>query len=426
MAHAKTCQRPISLERRLAVTCLVAGLLATGLAGCAAGPDFQRPSTPDVARYTATPVTDRTASAPMQLGETQRLVEGLAIETQWWRSLGSPALDGLIADALHASPALANLSANMRQAQELLAAQAGSTQYPQADIALGSQRQQISPSSQGLSGDGRQFNLHNAGVGVHYNLDLAGGNRRALEALAARVDYRRFELNTARLTLAGNLATAAITRARLAAQLDVTATILRMQNEQLRLAHERVRIGQASPDEALSLQTEAEQTRAKLPELRKQLQQTEHLLAVLAGRAPGARGVPGFTLENFTLPAELPLVVPSELVRRRPDIQAAEALLQAANADYGVAVAKLYPQINLSASLGSQALTSGALFGGGSAVWGLLRNSPSLFLMQGCLLKKGPRSPLSMPQQPIIRASYWSLCVTSPIPCARCKAMHRS
>jgi outer membrane protein TolC len=163
-----------------------------------------------VARYTATPVADRTASAPTQFGETQRLVEGLPIETQWWQSLGSSALDGLINEAFHVSPTLASISANLRQAQELLAAQAGSTQYPQVDVALGSQRQQMSPSSQGLSGDARQFSLYNASVGVHYNLDLAGGNRRALEALAARADYRRFELNAARLALAGNMATAAL------------------------------------------------------------------------------------------------------------------------------------------------------------------------------------------------------------------------
>ncbi|HUG58576.1 MAG TPA: efflux transporter outer membrane subunit, partial [Candidimonas sp.] len=263
-------------------------------------------------------------------------------------------------------------SANLRQAQELFAAHAGSTQYPQIDVALGSQRQQMSPSSQGLNGDARQFSLYNASVGMHYNLDLAGGNRRALEALAARADYRRFELNAARLTLAGNIATAAITHARLAVQLKAITAIVRAQDEQLRLAHERMRIGQAAPDEVLSLQAQVEQTRAELPTLRKQLQQTQHLLAVLAGRAPGAGGVPAFTLTEFTLPTELPLVVPSELVHHRPDIQAAEALLHAANADYGVAVAKLYPQINLSASLGSQALSAGALFGGGSAVWSLV------------------------------------------------------
>jgi NodT family efflux transporter outer membrane factor (OMF) lipoprotein len=372
MGHAKTRQDPIGTRSRLAATCIMTGLVAAGLTGCAAGPDFQRPAAPDATRYTSTSMADRTASASTRFGEAQRLVEGLPIETQWWRGLGSSELDGLINEAFQVSPTLATVSAKLRQAQELHDAHAGSTEYPHVDALLGAQRQQMSPSSQGLSGDTRQFSLYNSSVGVHYNLDLAGGNRRALEALAARADYRRFELNAAHLTLAGNTATAAITRARLAAQLEATSTIVLAQDEQLRLAHERVRIGQASPDELLSLQAQAEQTRAELPALRKQLLQTEHLLAVLVGRAPGAGGIPAFTLADFTLPVELPLVVPSELVRRRPDIQAAEALLHAANADYGVAVAKLYPQINLSANLGSQALTTGALFGGGSAVWSLV------------------------------------------------------
>ena len=93
---------------------------------------------------------------------------------------------------------------------------------------------------------------------------------------------------------------------------------------------------------------------------------------MLAGRAPGKEGLPSFSLDEFSLPTVLPLVVPSELVRARPDIQAAEAVLHTANAEYGVAVANLYPQLNLSANLGSQALTTGALFGSGSAVWSLV------------------------------------------------------
>lgn len=372
MAHTKTHKNPVRLPSRLSATHFLAGLVVTGLTGCAVGPDFQRPSAPDTTSYTAESVVDRTAFAPALFGEEQKLVEGLPIATQWWRGLGSSALDALIDDALQGSPTLASLDANLRQARELLAASAGSTQYPQVDAVLGTQRQQMSPSSQGLSGDAAPFSLYNASVGVHYNLDLAGGNRRALEALAARTDYRRFELNAARLSLAGNIATSAISRARIAAQLDGTTAILLAQEEQLQLAHERMRIGQVSPDEVLSLQAQAEQTRAELPALRKQLQQTEHRLAVLAGRAPGAGNIPAFVLTDFTLPTELPLVVPSELVRQRPDIQAAEALLHAANADYGVAVAKLYPQLKLSANIGSQALTTGALFGGGSAVWSLV------------------------------------------------------
>lgn len=89
----------------------MAALAATGLIGCAAGPDFQRPAAPKVASYTATPVAAQTVFSPPPLGETQRLVEGLPITTQWWRSLGSLALDGLIAEAFQASPTLASARA---------------------------------------------------------------------------------------------------------------------------------------------------------------------------------------------------------------------------------------------------------------------------------------------------------------------------
>lgn len=342
------------------------------LAGCAAGPDFARPAVPAVAEYTAAPVPGPTESAPMRLGAAQRFNADLPVAAHWWRGLKSPRLDALIEGALTANPSLAAARATLRQAQELHAARAGSTLYPQANAGLGAQRQRMSPSALGQTGEAREFGLYNASVGVHYKPDLAGGNRRALEALAARADYRRFELAAAQLTMAGRIAGAAIARARLAAQIDATAAILRAQEEQLRLAGERVRLGQAAPDETLALQALAEQTRAELPQLRKQMQQTEHLLAVLAGRTPAEGGIPEFTLAEFTLPAELPLSVPSALVRRRPDIQSAEALLHAANAEYGVAVARLYPQLDLNANLGSQALTAGALFGGGSAVWSLI------------------------------------------------------
>lgn len=372
MARTKANKANLAMKSRLATSSLPAALIVISLAGCTVGPDFRSPAPPDVTRYTATPVSQSTTLAPTQLGESQQLITGLPIKVQWWQNLDSPALNQLIEQAFKASPTLAAATAALRQYQELYAAQAGSSQYPQVDAGLGAQRQRFNPGALGQTGDAREFNLYNASVNVHYNLDLAGGNRRALEALAAQVDYRRYELDAARLSLAGNIATAAVTRARLAAEIEATAAMLRAQEDQLQITRERVRLGQAAPGEVLALQTQFEQTRAELPALRKQMQQSEHLLAVLAGRAPGAGGIPAFTLAGFRLPAELPLVVPSELVRRRPDIQASEALLHVANAEYGVAVAKLYPQINLSASLGSQALTTGALFGSGSAVWSLV------------------------------------------------------
>lgn len=368
--------RPLDMIRiRTSAGCIypLAVLVFTGLlTSCAVGPDFQQPAAPETGAYTAAPQPIQTVSAATALGGPQRLIEGMAISGLWWHELGSPKLDALIDTALQASPTLASSQAASRQAYELYAALSGSTRYPQVDATLNTQRQLSNPSALGQVGDAQTFTLYNTSVGVHYQLDLAGGNRRALEALAARSDYWRYQLAGTHLTLAANIVTTAVTQARLTAQIQATETILSAQEEQLRLTRERVRLGQAAADEVLALQTQVEQTRAGVPLLRQQRQQNEHLLAVLVGRAPGAGNLPAFTLNDFTLPSDLPLVVPSELVRRRPDIQAAQALLQAANAEYGVTVARLYPQINLSATLGSEALTIGTLFGSGSAVWSLI------------------------------------------------------
>lgn len=347
-------------------------ILGLWLAGCSAGPNFKRPEAPGVKNYTAGPAVQETVSAPVELGGAQRLVAGGPADPQWWQSLGSYRLDALIEQAFNRSPTLAEAQSRLRQAEELYAARSGSTRSPQVDMQVGAQRQRMSPSTQGLAGDPREFSLYNAGVGIHYNLDLAGGNRRALEGLAARTDYSRYQLAAARQSLAGNIANAAVTHGRLKAQIEATTVILNNQVNLIQLARERVRLGQAAPDEVHALQTQAEQTRAELPALRKQMQQTEHLLAVLVGQAPGTGGIPDFMLGEFALPSELPLVLPSELVHRRPDIMVAESLLHAANADYGVAVARLYPQINLSATFGSQALTPDTLFGSSSTIWSLV------------------------------------------------------
>ena len=372
---------------RTASGCMLLSL-AIVIAGCAAGPDFKPPSPPDVAQYTLAPSPEPTVSSPTLLGAAQRFSSEEGVSAQWWQSLGSPKLDALLEQAFQASPTLASATATLKQSQELYAAQAGATLYPQASASLGAQRQRSSPSALGQAGDAREFSLNNASVGVRYQLDLAGQNRRALESLAARADYRRYELEGARLTLAANIVATAITQARLGGQIKGTQAILRAQEEQLHLSRERLRLGQASPDDVLALQTQVEQTRAGLPLLHKLHQQNDHRLAVLAGKAPGAGGLPRFTLQEFRLAAELPLVLPSELVRHRPDIQAAQALLQAANADYGVAVAKMYPQINLSANLGSQALSAGALFGTGSAVWGLIGQITQPLLNPGLSAEK--------------------------------------
>ncbi|WP_457551592.1 efflux transporter outer membrane subunit [Desulfobacula sp.] len=340
--------------------------------GCAVGPSFETPAPPGVTAYTSTPLKTNLDFQPDPEGQGQKIIWEKKLQREWWQGLGSEQLNILVSKALAQNPTLTAAKATLRQANELYTARAGSTLYPQAEASLGGQRQRFNPQTLGQTGDAREFDLYNASVGVRYTFDPAGGNRSALEALAAKSDYRRFELEGARLTLETTIVTTVITQASLSMQIETMESILKSQREQLELTQESVRLGQKSPDVVAVLQTQLEQNRADLPLVRNRLEQNNHLLAVLTGQAPGAGIQPSFSLQDFTLPSELPLIVPSELVRARPDISGAEALLKAANAEYKVAVANLYPQLNLSADLGSQALTFGSLFDGGSAVWSLV------------------------------------------------------
>ncbi len=382
-------RRPFVLVVRAASRAVSrAASIAASLAGCATGPAFTRPAAPAVSVYTVNAMPTQTDSAPGAHGGSQRFVRTSADSTPWWRALGSPTLDTLIARALTESPTAVAAEATLRQSQELFAAQSGATRYPQADATLGAQRQRFNPAALGQNSEPREFGLFNASIGVRYKLDLFGGNRRALEALAARVDYRRYQWDAARLSLSAAIVGTAVTQAQLFAQIEATEAILRIDEEQLTIAQERLRLGAASPDEVLGQQQQRDQTRGSLPRQRQLVAQSAHLLATLAGREPGAAGLPTFAMSDLVLPTELPLVVPSELVRRRPDVQAAEALMHAANADYGAAVARLYPQINLSSSVGAQALSAGALFGGGTAIWSLVAQLTQPLLNSGLPAEK--------------------------------------
>lgn len=352
---------------------LIAGLVAgLSLTGCAAvGPNFNAPAAPGVATYNQHVAAKTDAAPDVALGSAQQFVAGQAVPSAWWQSFYSDKLDALVEQALSASPSLAAAQATLRQAQQTYAAQAGSTRYPVVSAKLGAQKQKTNNSGIGMAGGERIYELYNAGVNVTYNLDLFGGNKRSLEAYAAQADYQQYQLQGARLTLAANVVVTAMSQAQYDAQIKATEAIIAAQQQQLDIAHQRYQLGAITQSDLLSLQTVVAQTRATLPALHTRLAQTRTLLATLIGTTPAEAQLPQFTLADFSLPTELPVVIPSALVRQRPDIQASEALFHAASAQYGVAVASAYPQINLSANLGSQALAASSLFGAGSIVWGL-------------------------------------------------------
>lgn len=346
---------------------------SAALTGCSAvGPDFKAPAAPTATDYTRAGAPAATVATTVELGGTQRFTAGQAVAGDWWKAFGSTKLDDLVQQALAHSPTLAAAEATLRQAQQTYAAQAGSTLYPTVDAKLGASRNQINNAGRGQTGNTQTlYNLYNAGIDVSYTFDLFGGNRRSLETYAAQADYQRYQLAAARLTLAGNVVTTAFGQAQLAAQIEATEAILKAQENQLEITRKRFELGATAKADVLSLQTQVEQTRASLPPLHNKLEQADHLLAVLLGQAPSEVDIPRFALSDFALPADLPVVIPSELVRQRPDIQASTAMLHVATAQYGVAVADLYPKITLSGSVGKQALTTGALFGPGSLIWNI-------------------------------------------------------
>ena len=351
---------------------LLFSALGCGLAACSVGPDFHTPAAPGSAGYgvaaSGNVAPEPTVSVAVPIGAAQQFKPGEQVRADWWRLYRSPALDALIERALVASPTVASAAATLRNAQETLQAETSLRGYPKVDASLGANRQRISTAYFGNPNPTTNlFTLYNASVNVSYTFDFNGAISRGLEGVAAQIDYQTFQLEAARLALTSNVITAAVTEASLRAQIAATTDALDAQTRQLELVKKQFGLGGVSRSEVLTQETLVAQSAALLPPLRRQLSQARHQLAMLVGDAPDAT-LPEFDLASFSLPEELPLSIPSELVRQRPDIRAAEAQWHVASAQLGVATANLYPQLTLSASVGSQSLTQGAMFGPGSMV----------------------------------------------------------
>ena len=353
---------------RAALTAMV----FTVVTGCAVGPDFRPPDAPSVKGYTSAPLPAETASSPTKAGEAQHFVDGKEIAAEWWSLFRSESLDSLIRNALKDSPTIAAAQARLRESEENLRAREGTVYSPSFDGDFSVVRRKSTGASFGQpSSNPSTYTLYNATVNVSYTFDVFGGNRRELEALRAQVDYQRFLLEGSYLTLTANIATTAMKEASLRGQLRAIRETVSLLEKYLDIINTQYRVGAVSLSDVLAQRSQLAQVRATLPPLEKQLAQTRHQLAVLAGKLPGEGGLPEFELDSLVLPKDLPLSLPSSIVRQRPDIRASEALLHAACAQVGVATANLYPKITLSGSLGTNAVKIGDLFSSGSSIWSL-------------------------------------------------------
>jgi NodT family efflux transporter outer membrane factor (OMF) lipoprotein len=322
------------------------------LCGCAVGPDFHSPAAPDAQSCTRETIPAATQAA----GATQTIVAADSALPMWWTQFGSDALNRLVDTALQQSPTLDEARAKLVEARENYIAQAGATDFPAIDLKLSGSRQKVDPAAFGIPNvpNTGPFTLLNASVSVSYALDIFGGNRRALEALLAQTDYQRYELDAARLSLAGNVVSAAIRRAALQQQIELTRQLADAQARQLTIIEGRYAAGGVAQLDVRTQRTLLAQTRAQLPPLATQLAQADHQLAILLGVAPSRADFDDVTLDALHLPETVPVTLPSTLARERPDIRASEALLHRASANVGVATANLYPQFVVSAGVGSE------------------------------------------------------------------------
>ncbi|QOJ24878.1 MAG: efflux transporter outer membrane subunit [Gammaproteobacteria bacterium] len=324
--------------------CLISLLMSVG---CAVGPDFVRPDPPQTDRYV--PEGQSLEIVPVN-GQAQHFAQGAEIVADWWRLFQSPKLDALVQEAIDHNQNLQAAQASLRQSQENLRAGYGIF-YPQIDLAAGFSRQRFSAARFGSSASSI-FNLLTLSTTVSYALDVFGGQRRAVEGLGAQRDFQRYTVLATYLTLSGNIVNSVIARAAYAAQIAATRQLIGLQQEQIAISETQVKAGIVAYASIVDLKTRLAALEATLAPLEQKYSQAEHLLSALTGHAPGERTLEPVDLDDIMLPADLPLSLPSKLVRQRPDILAAEASVHENSANIGVATAELLPSFTLSGTYG--------------------------------------------------------------------------
>ena len=335
------------------------------LAGCAALPD------PNPGAQDNTP--------PKIAVEPVGALSPDAAPQAWWTLFNDPLLAQLERELDAGNLDLQRALAQVEQSQARLGV-AAAAQAVQLDGSGAYSRSRLSEYSRlaalGASTDpGDYWSL---GAGVSWELDLWGQLRQRTQAAGKRLLAQQYAHQGVRVSLSAELARSYLLLRGVQQQLRLAHRELEINRELLRLQESRRAQGVATDYETASARAAVASARARLPQLEEQRDQLMNALALLLGRAPEALND---RLEEGTgqpeLPSRLPVGVPSELARQRPDILAAEAQLQAATADVAAARADFYPRITLGLGAGLEAMDSADFGSWGSRSFAL---GPSLYL----------------------------------------------
>jgi NodT family efflux transporter outer membrane factor (OMF) lipoprotein len=338
--------------RRLLSRHAVSMACATLIAGCAVGPDFKAPALPETGAHF---VRDA-AQAELRHAVTDQA---------FWRQFHDAELTRLVEQALQSNQDLRQAMTRLDGAEALLR-ESRFDQIP--TVTASAQGLQEKRSESQAAGGPRSQRSYGAGLQASWEIDVFGRVRRNIEAHGADLQAEAADLAALQLAIAAQVTTSYADLRGWQQRLALAHANADSQEQTLQLVQLRLALGRDTQFDLARAQALLEATRARIPALQAQIAVAQHRLAVLTGQQPGALVA---QLEvAMPLPA-LPVAVdpgtPADLLRRRPDVAAAEARLHAATARIGVATADLFPRLSLGGLLGSAALGSGSLFEGASA-----------------------------------------------------------
>lgn len=347
-----TLEAPLASLRALCAALAGAGLLMA----CTSGPDYHRPDYHDAPLRNVAQLAQRPASAPMPPLE------------RWWEGFGDAQLTAIVGRALAQNLDLAVALARVEQARAV-ATLAGARGLPQGELNAQAARNHQSLHSplgrigRALPGYERNQYLFELDGGASWELDLAGAIQRGTEAAAAELDMAQALQAGVRVTVAAEAADAYFRIRAAQTRIALAQRQVRASTELGELVQLRMNDGLASNGDVAQAQARLAQARAQLPPLRIELERQLNRLDVLLGVQPGtdAQRLAGPGVEAV-VPAIAMASGSAELMRRRPDVMAAERRLAASSARIGVAEAARYPQLSLSALAGFQNLGAAGLF----------------------------------------------------------------
>ncbi|MEM1362853.1 MAG: efflux transporter outer membrane subunit [Pseudomonadota bacterium] len=342
---------------------LCAALFTLSLAGCTnlVGPDFATPQTPEIKAWLAANVT----SPDPTTGMTTRS-EPVA---DWWRTFDDSTLDALIAEAYAQNLSLQIAGARVRQARAQLGIAAGEVFPQQQSIGASNNNQRVSENLQVVSDIERftdlntNFTTNTIGLDAAWEIDVWGGLRRNVQSASANLTAQIANYDDVLVSVSGEVASVYINIRALQEAIAITQQNIAVQEEGLRLTTLRFNNGVTTELDVEQATALLNETQALIPSLQTDLQQSKNALAVLLGQPPG-------TMEaRLSRSGRIPRArmrvgvgIPAELLRRRPDIRAAEMEAAAQSAQIGVAINALYPQFTLAGSIGWQASNGRTLF----------------------------------------------------------------